>query len=145
MLKYCVPYNKVTIPQLKVIKEKVSFVKISRKFFMLKFIKHTVCLFLTTVKENECYTFGRLWSKMAFFKRAWRRLKVLSCPWALEFKSALIRPLKWGTLRSWTPGGSKDTSRQSWKKKKQIRLSKDFLTYVDWFVLSSFNFDSLYL
>lgn len=44
--------------------------------------------------------------KMAFFRRAWHKVKVLSHPWALGFKLALIRSLKWGTLRSRTPGGS---------------------------------------
>ena len=32
---------------------------------------------LYTVKENEYYTFGRLWCKMAFFKWEWRKVKVL--------------------------------------------------------------------
>ena len=41
---------------------------------------------------------------MAFFKRAWQKVKVLSRPWALGFKSEMIRPLKWGTLGSRTPG-----------------------------------------
>ena len=58
--------------------------------------------------------------KMAFFKRAWQKVKVLSCTWALGFKSEMIRPLKWGTLHSRTPSGSKNTSHQSWKKKKKI-------------------------
>ena len=56
-------------------------------------------------------------SKMAFFKRAWQKVKVLSRPWALGFKSEMIRPLKWGTLGLRTPGGFKNTSRQSWKNK----------------------------
>ena len=34
--------------------------------------------FSYTVTQNECYTFGCLWSKMAFFKRAWQKVKVLS-------------------------------------------------------------------
>ena len=73
-----------------------------------------------TVSQNECYTFGCLWIKMAFFKRAWRRAKVLSRPWVLGFKSALIRPLKWSTLYSQTPSDSKNTSRHIWKNKKWI-------------------------
>ena len=64
-------------------------------------------------------------SKTAFFKRAWQMVKVLSLPWALGFKSELIRPLKLGTLGSRIPGGSKNTSRQS-------------------FIFFSSNFDSLY-
>ena len=65
-------------------------------------------------------------SKMAFFKRAWQKVKVLSCPWALGFKLVLIQPLKGGILHSGTLGYSKNTSRQSWKNKKQIRLNMDF-------------------
>ena len=37
----------------------------------------------------------------------------MSRPWALGFKSEMIRPLKWGTLGSRTPDGSKNTSHQS--------------------------------
>ena len=36
-------------------------------------------------------------SKMAFFKRVWRKVKVLSCPWAVGSNLPLNRPLKWGT------------------------------------------------
>ena len=64
-------------------------------------------------------------SKMAFFKRAWQKVKVLSRPWALGFKSEMIRPLKWGTLRSRTPNSSINTSHQSWKKK--IKLWQSWL------------------
>ena len=46
--------------------------------------------------------------------------------WALGFKSEMIRPLKWGTLGSRTPGGSKNTSRQI-------------------FIFFSSNFDGLYI
>ena len=35
----------------------------------------------------------------------------------------LNRSLKWGTVRLWTPTGSKDTSRQSWTLKKNVRFS----------------------
>ena len=35
------------------------------------------------------------------------------------------RPFKWGTICLWTPSGSKDTSRQSWKTKKQVVQALD--------------------
>ena len=35
----------------------------------------------------------------------------------------MIRPLKWGTLRLWTPTGSKMANRQSWKNKKPVHFS----------------------
>ena len=78
------------------------------------------------------YTDGRyngtvalLWSKMAKFKRAWHKVIVLPRPWAAGSTQPLIRPLKWGTLRVWTPSGSGMTSRQSWKyEKKSVLVRK---------------------
>ena len=75
------------------------------KKYLLAF---TYTLVLKTKEASAVYR-----SKMAFFKRAWQKVKVMSRPWALGFKSEMIRPLKWGTLGSRTHGGSKNTSRQS--------------------------------
>ena len=69
------------------------------------------CLVTVVLRTKEASAVYR--SKMAFFKRAWQKVKVMSRPWALGFKSETIRPLKWGTLGSRTPDGSKNTSRQS--------------------------------
>ena len=52
---------------------------------------------------------------MTFFKRVWQIVKVLSRPWASRPTLVRTRPLKWGTWRLWTPSGSKNTSRQSWR------------------------------
>ena len=90
------------------------------------------CIFLSiTVLCKSLGLFGVLWCKMAFFKKVWQKVKVPSRPWALGFKSALIRPLKWGTLCLWTPTGSKMASRQSWKNEKKVRLNKEALTKTD--------------
>ena len=62
-------------------------------------------------------------SKMAPRNWAWQRVKVVSRPWASGSTLALIRPLKWGTLRLWTPTGSKNTRRQSWMIEKNVRFS----------------------
>ena len=77
-------------------------------------LQGTVC----TQKSKSNGPIALLWSKIAFFKRAWRKVKVLSCPWALGSKLPLIRALKLGTLRLWTPTGFKMASRQSWKNEK---------------------------
>ena len=83
-------------------------------------------LYTAVFRKNRTVAIFRC--KMDFFTRAWQKVKVLSRPWALGFESALIRPLKWGTLCLWTPTGSKMASRQSLKYVNEIRLSKDFLT-----------------
>ena len=75
---------------------------------------------------------------MAFFKRVWWKVNVLSHTWAVGSTLPLIRPLKWGTLCLWTPAGSKMASRQSWKNEKNVRFS----TKTDIF-FRSFNFDGL--
>ena len=95
----------------------VSFVRLSSN--LVWFIKRTWDKVHTVVlRTNETIAVYR--SKMAFFNRTWQKVKVLSRPWALGFKSEMIRPLKWGTLGSRTPSGSKNTSRQSWKKKIKL-------------------------
>ncbi len=52
---------------------------------------------------------------------------MLSRPWALRFKSAHIRPFKSGTSCSQTPGGSKNTSHQTWKKVTTSLLTRIYL------------------
>ena len=80
---------------------------------------HLICSLISHICTRTtvlCKTNGPraiLWCKMAFFKRAWQKVKVLSCPWVLGSKSEMIRTLKWSTLGSRTPGGSRNTSRQS--------------------------------
>ena len=48
------------------------------------------------------------------------------------FHSGSIKPLKWGTLRLWTPSGSKNTSRQSWtiEKTSILVLKRTFFSIV---------------
>ena len=88
-------------------------------------------------------------SKMGLRNWAWQRVKVVSRPWAPRSTLALIRPLKWGTLRLWTPTGSKNTSRQSWMIEKNVRFStkteplltlcwiyRVFVWYAHWFIWS---------
>ena len=79
-----------------------------RKFSILLVLPWLPTVVLRTKEASAVYR-----SKMAFFKRAWQKVKVMSRPWALGFKSETIRPLNWGTLGSRTPDGSKNTSRQS--------------------------------
>ena len=92
-------------------------------FCLTRPISHTKCQFHKGVEQGTVVlrtkeTSAVYRSKMAFFKRAWQKVTVMSRPWALGFKSEMIRPLKWGTLCSRIPSGSKNTSRQSWKNKK---------------------------
>ena len=62
---------------------------------------------------------------IAFFKRAWHKVKNLPRPWAAGSTEPLIRPLKWDTLRVWTPSGSGMTRRQIWKyEKKSVLVRK---------------------
>ena len=65
-----------------------------------------------TGKKKISERFALFPCKMAFFKRVWWKVKVLSCPWAVGSKLPLFRPLKWGTKRLWTLSGSKNMSRQ---------------------------------
>ena len=51
------------------------------------------------LKKMNVGRFALFPSKMAFFKREWQKVKVLSHPWAVGSKLPLIRPFKWGTLR----------------------------------------------
>ena len=51
-------------------------------------------------------------SKMAFFKRVWQKVRVLSRPWDVGSKLPLIRPFIKGKLGSRTPDGSKNISSQ---------------------------------
>ena len=88
-----------------------------------------VCV-CTAISESNG-TIAIFVSKMAYFKGAWRKVKVLPRPWAWRSKSSSIRPLKWGTVRLWTPSGSKMASRQSWKNEEKVRLSKEALTKTD--------------
>ena len=62
--------------------------------------------------------------KMAFFKKYSRALD------PLRFKLAPIRLLKWHTLYSQTPSGSKNTSCHRRKDKNSICLSKDLLRWI---------------
>ena len=94
-------------------------------------IVHSVHLIFIPLANIRC--------KMAFFKRAWQKVKVLSRPWPSRSTLALIRPLKWGTLRLWTPSGSKNTSRQSWT----IEKNACFSTKTD-ISFGLFNFDGWY-
>ena len=65
-------------------------------------------------------TFWSFPNEMAFFKWSWQRVKVLPRPWASKSKLSMIRPLKWGTLRLWTPNGFKMANRQIWKNEKNV-------------------------
>ena len=69
---------------------------------------------------QKTWTFWSFPNEMAFFKWSWQRVKVLPRPWASKSKLSMIRPLKWGTLRLWTPNGFKMASRQSWKIKENV-------------------------
>ena len=60
--------------------------------------------------------------KMAFFKRAWHKVKVL--PHLNPFKSMepLIRAFKWGIVWVYTSSGFGDTEGQIWKFQKSTFL-----------------------
>ena len=86
-----------------------------------------------TGKKKISELFAFFPCKMAFFKRMWWKVKVLSCPWAVGSKLPLFRPLKWGTKRLRTLSGSKNMSRQK---------IFDFHNWTLFFHV--FNFDGLY-
>ena len=73
--------------------------------------------------EKTNRTLAIVWCKMAFFKWAWQKVKVLSHPWASRSILALMRPFESGTQCLWTPTGSRMTSRQSWTIEKNVCFS----------------------
>ena len=74
--------------------------------------------------------------KMAFFKYAWHRLKMLPHLNRFKSKEPLIRAFKWGILWDYTSTGLGDTEGQSWNFQKSPFLLSKF---------RSFNFDLSYL
>ena len=76
--------------------------------------------------------------KWPFSKGCGRRWKWCHTLELFKFQSASIRPLKWARICLRTPGGSKNTSGQSWKNKKLIPHMHR------WILFCSFNFDGLY-
>ena len=54
----------------------------------------------------------------------------------------LIRSLKWGTVRLWTPTGCKDTSRQSWRFEKNVRFRSKTEVFFERSTLTAGIFES---
>jgi len=72
-------------------------------FFPLLFSLGRVYISLS-ISENEYYTFGHFTMKIAFFKRAWQKVKAISCPWVSASKQPHIRTFNRGTTLLSTKG-----------------------------------------
>ena len=89
---------------------------------------------LNTAMDKTLHTIYTFPSKMAYFKRVWWKVNVLSHTWPVGSTLPLVKPLKRGTLSLWTPS---QASRQSRKNEKNVRFSTKTNIFFDHSTLTS--------
>ena len=80
--------------------------------------------------------------KMAFLKWTWRPIQWKYWNVLYLILKVLNRPLKWDTVRLWTPTGFKDTGRQSWTFEKNLRFSTKMEVFFERSTLTAGIFES---